>query len=117
MILQLKGLLENFVLIHHVLAFVKDEGKILGSMTTSLQFTVDCKPLKISWVYEGTCFGHVMSKACHSAINDDKASVGLTLVNVKVSQVRLHETITWTKKLKNERQEWERACMDMGLWP
>jgi hypothetical protein len=42
-------------------------------MTTSLQFIVDYKPLKISWVYESTCFGHVMSKACHYATNDDKA--------------------------------------------
>jgi hypothetical protein len=27
-----------------------------------------------------------------------------------------HKTITWTKKLKNERQEWEKACVEKGLW-
>jgi hypothetical protein len=34
-------------------------------------------------VYESTCFGHVMSKAYQYATNDDKVSMGQTLVNVK----------------------------------
>jgi hypothetical protein len=34
-------------------------------------------------MYEGIYFGYVMSKACQYATNDDKVSVGLTLVNVK----------------------------------
>jgi hypothetical protein len=37
-------------------------------------------------VYEGTCFGHVMSKTCQYVTNDDKVSMGLTLVNVKKIQ-------------------------------
>jgi hypothetical protein len=32
---------------------------------------------------EGTCFGHVMSKACQYATNDDKVSIRLILVDVK----------------------------------
>jgi hypothetical protein len=36
MALQLQDLLENFGLIHHVFAFMKDEGKNLGSMATTL---------------------------------------------------------------------------------
>jgi hypothetical protein len=36
MVLQLQGLLEKIGLIHHVLFFVKDEGKNLGSMVTTL---------------------------------------------------------------------------------
>jgi hypothetical protein len=36
MALQLQGLLEKFGLTHHIFAFVKDEGKILGSMITKL---------------------------------------------------------------------------------
>ncbi len=33
------------------------------------------------------------------------------------SQAALHKTIAWTKKSRKRRQEWERACMDSGLWP
>jgi hypothetical protein len=36
MVLQLQGLLEKFGLIHHVLAFVKNEGSNLESMATTL---------------------------------------------------------------------------------
>jgi hypothetical protein len=50
---------------------------------------VDCKPLKILQVYENTCFGHVISKALPIATNDDKVSMGQTLVNVKNSYFRL----------------------------
>jgi hypothetical protein len=36
MALQLQGLLEQFGLIHHVLAFVKNEGNNLGFMVITL---------------------------------------------------------------------------------
>jgi hypothetical protein len=52
-------------------------------MATTLQSIVDCEPLKLLKVHEGTCFGHVMSKACWYAINDDKIYVGLKNVSVK----------------------------------
>jgi hypothetical protein len=49
-------------------------------------------------MYKNTCFGHVMSKVCQYATNGDKVSIGLTLVNVKNSQIGLQKSITWTKK-------------------
>jgi len=68
-------------------------------------------------VYEGTCFGHVMSEVCHYATNDDKTYVRITLVNVKVYEAKLQKTITSTKKSGKGKQEWEKACMDSGLRP
>jgi hypothetical protein len=47
---------------------------------------IDYEPLKIFRVYEGTCFGHVMSKACRYAKNDEFFFVGLKNVNVKEVQ-------------------------------
>lgn len=83
MALQLQSLLEKLGIIHCVFAFVKDEGKNLGSMDTTSWSIVDCEPLKMLWLCEGTCFGHVMSKACQYATNYDKVSTRLTLVSVK----------------------------------
>jgi hypothetical protein len=40
-------LLENFGIIHRVLAFVKDESRHLGSMAMALLFIIDYKPLEI----------------------------------------------------------------------
>jgi hypothetical protein len=83
MALQPQGLLEKFGLIHHVLFFVKDEGNNLGSMAMTLKSIVECEPLKMLRMYENTCFGYVMLKACQYATNDDKVLIGLTLVSVK----------------------------------
>jgi len=45
-----------------------------------------------------------------------KVSMGLIFVNVKDSQAALQKTITWTKNSAKRKQEWERACLDNGLW-
>jgi hypothetical protein len=82
-----------------VIAFVKHEGDNLGTMATTLQSIINCEPLKLLWVYKGICFGHVMFKTCQYATNDDKVSVGLTLVNVKDAQTCLQKIITWTNNL------------------
>jgi hypothetical protein len=41
-------------------------------MAIALCSIIDCEPLKILKVYEGTCFGRVMSKAYQYITNDDK---------------------------------------------
>jgi hypothetical protein len=46
------------------MAFVKYEGRNLGSMAMTLRSIMDCKPLNTLWVYKGIFFRHVMSKAC-----------------------------------------------------
>ncbi len=61
---QLHSLLEKYDLMYHMITFVKDEGNNLMSMAKTLCSIVDCHLLKLQWVYEGTCFGHIMFKAC-----------------------------------------------------
>jgi hypothetical protein len=51
---------------------VKHENNNLISMAYALGFIIDCAPLKLIKVYEDTCFGHVMYKACKYVTNDDK---------------------------------------------
>jgi hypothetical protein len=45
--------------------------------------------LELQWVYKGSCFGHVMSKACQYGTNDDKVVIGLKHVSVKNVQFSL----------------------------
>ncbi len=68
MAIQLQSLPEKYGLLHQVIAFVKDKGNNLIVMATTLQSIVDCEPLKLFKVYEGTCFGHIVSKVCKYAI-------------------------------------------------
>jgi len=82
-------MLEKIGLIHQMITFVKDEGNILGTMAVALWSIIDCELLKLLQVYEGTCFGSVMSKMCQYETNDNKVLVGLTLVNVKDAEIGL----------------------------
>jgi hypothetical protein len=52
-------------------------------MVTTLHSMIDCEPMKIFRVYEGTCFGHVMSNIFQYATNGNNFFVGLEHVNVK----------------------------------
>ncbi len=52
-------------------------------MVENLHSIIDCEPLKILRVYEGTCFRHVMSKVYEYVTNDDKVYTRLEHVNVK----------------------------------
>jgi hypothetical protein len=52
-------------------------------MIATLHSIIDYEPLNIYRVYEGTCSGHVISKACRYATNDDKVFVRLKNVSVK----------------------------------
>jgi hypothetical protein len=36
---------------------------------------------------------------------------------VKAAQRNLPKTITWIKKSRKGRHEWERPCVERGLWP
>ncbi len=103
MALQLQSLLEKNELIHWVIVFVKNESNNLGTMATTLRSFIDCELFKLLWVYEGTCFGHVMSKTCQYVTNDVKVLVGLSLVSVKDIQTSLQKRVIWTKQLGKGR--------------
>jgi hypothetical protein len=94
MVTQLHSLLEKFGLLHIVFDFVKIEGINLVAMATTVHFIIDYDLLKSFRVYEGTWFGHVMSKACQSDTNDNKVSTRLQHVNVKDARIGLQKSIT-----------------------
>ncbi len=117
MVGKLHSLFEKYDLIHCMIIFVKDEGINLMFMATTMCSIIDCHYLKLQRVYEGMCLGHIMFKACQYAINDEKVIVGLKQVDVKATQGNLQKIITWTKKSRKERQEWEKACGFKNLRP
>ncbi len=59
MTIQLESLFSKFGLMHHVIAFMKNESKILIAMVLALHSIINCEPLKLIKVYEGMCFGHI----------------------------------------------------------
>ncbi len=95
-----------------MIAFVKDEGNNLMFMATTLHSIVDC--LKLQLIYKRTCFGHIMSKACQYATNDEKVIASLNTIYVKATQGNLQKTITWTKNQERESRNGKRHVLKGG---
>ena len=86
-------------------------------MTNALKSVVSCEALQVVVAFEGTSFGHAMSKACQYATTNDKVGCGMKDVSIKHAQAAIHKCITWPKKSGKGRQEWNRACLDSGKRP
>jgi hypothetical protein len=54
----------------------------LNTLAIVLNFVVSCALLQLSSPFNGTCFGHVMSKACQYAMNDSKVRVEMKDVSL-----------------------------------
>jgi hypothetical protein len=61
---QLCSLHKKYDLMHCMITFVKDESNNFILMVTTLCSIINCHLLKLQQVYEGMCFGHIMSKTC-----------------------------------------------------
>ena len=110
-----KPLLDEFQLTKKIIAWVKDEGSNLTTLERALQLTVSCDVLDIKQPYAGACFGHVMSKACQYATDDDKVCREMTELSLRSAQTALQSCITWTKKSGKGGAEWRKACIKAGL--
>jgi hypothetical protein len=53
---QLQASFEKFEAMCCVFAFVKHKSSNLASMPTTLHFILNCHPLKLQQVYEGSCY-------------------------------------------------------------
>jgi len=73
----------------------------------------------ISWdwkkSFNGTCFGHVFFKTCQDATTKKKVCKNIKFVSIKSMQFDIHKCITWCKKSKKGRQEWSKACINVGI--
>jgi len=46
----------------------------------------------------GTSFGHIFTKACQYAVDDEKVCRRLKCVSIKSTQTNFQKCITWPKK-------------------
>ncbi len=62
MALQVNVVLAKYGLNTQIIAYVKDEGDNLNTMTNALTSIVSCETLGLQTPFVGSCWGHVMSK-------------------------------------------------------
>jgi hypothetical protein len=61
---NLKELLDSYGLNKKNIAYVKDEGVDLNSMTITFQLIINREVVGLEKSFNGTCFGHAFSKTC-----------------------------------------------------
>jgi hypothetical protein len=112
---SLTKLLDKYGLREKIIAYVKDEGSNLNAMTTTLKVVVNCKSFGLKNNFQGTCFGHVISKACQYGTVEEKVCKDLKYVYVKSTQVDLQKCIIWPKKYRKGKQEWNKAYVETSI--
>ncbi len=112
-----KPLLAKFKLISKVIACVKNEGKNLATLNFSLSDVISCGVFQLEKPYSWVYFGHVLSKVCQYAINEDVVCQGMKEIFLKKSQSTFQKTIMWMKKSGKGRQEWETTRHQVVLPP
>jgi hypothetical protein len=80
---NLRNLLNSYGLNNKIIAFVKNEGENFNSMTTTLKIVVNCEGLGLKKSFNGTCFGHAISKTCQYVIIEKRVCKNLKYVSVK----------------------------------
>jgi len=66
-------LLDKYGLRKKNIVYIKDEGSNLNAMTSVLKYIVNCDSLGLEYNFQGTCVGHVFSKACQYGIAKEKS--------------------------------------------
>jgi hypothetical protein len=62
------------------IAYVKDEGSNFNAMIVKFKYVVSCESFGLKESLQGTCFGHVFSKACQYGILEKRLHKNLKYV-------------------------------------
>jgi hypothetical protein len=73
---------------------LKNEGFNLHTDASPLNFVVLCVSLAMMEPFDGSCFGHVLSKVCQYATIDEKVAHGLSYASINIAQAHIHKCIT-----------------------
>jgi hypothetical protein len=107
---RLHQLLDKFSLTQKIFVYVKDEGFNIHTYASALNFVVSCVSLAMMESFNGSYFGHALSKVCQYATTDDKVAHGLSYAFINSAQVDIHKCITWPKKFGKGRLAWDNVA-------
>lgn len=112
---KMKLLLYDFQLNDKVIAYMKDEGTKLSTLTTTFTSMMICNPFGMTTPYACTCFGQAMHEACQYSTTDEDVCGGMSEANIAKNQAYLQEMRNWTKNSDKWRQKWDCVCVGVEL--
>jgi hypothetical protein len=80
---NLTKLFDQYGLENKIIAYVKDEGSNLNTMTIASKSVVKCEVLGLDESFQGVCFGHTFSKAYQYATTNEKVCRNFKFLLIK----------------------------------
>jgi hypothetical protein len=110
-VLKFQAFFNKYDLRVKIFTYVKDEGVNSNAMITILKLVVSCQNLGLKDAFQGTCFGHTMSKVCQYGTMDDKVSIGLHEVSIKLGQNDVQIALHGPRSLGNAAKSGQRLVL------
>ncbi len=89
LVINLNELLDSYGLKKKIIAYLKDEGAILNSMTITFKSIVNCEILGLEESFNGIYFGHAFSKTYQYVIIEKKVCKSCKIVSIKFAQFEI----------------------------
>ncbi len=86
---SLTKLLDKYGLRKKIIDYVEDEGSNFNAMITTLKGVVNYESFRLEESFQGTCFRHAFSKACHYGTVKENVCKDFKYVFVKSTQTNL----------------------------
>jgi hypothetical protein len=84
---NLTKLFDQYGLRNKIIAYVKDEGSNLNTMTIAFKSIVKCEVFGFDESFQGACFGDVFSKACQYVTIDKKNYKNFKFISIKFAKM------------------------------
>ncbi len=107
--------LDSFGLLDKVIAYIKDEGFNLSTLTSTLIFVVSCYFFQLTYPFVRSCFDHDVSKVAWYVINHIKISTEFQVQSWKKFNICCKKSSFGLKSRKG-RHEWKEYCIIASLF-
>jgi hypothetical protein len=86
-------------------------------MKTIKKIVVSCECLGLEENFQGFCIGHVFDKTCQYVTTNEKMCRNLSMFLLNLFNQICKKCITWLKKFRKGKQEWNKVCEDFNICP
>jgi len=117
MVLQLQQLLNKCFFTQEILAYVKDEGFNFQTCASGLNSLVSCASLVVMEPFNGSCFGHALSKGLPLCLYGQEGCHRLSYTSIQKPKLTSRNALRSQKSLGKRKQTWDKTCIDYNLRP
>jgi len=111
-------LLDQYCLKKKIISYVKYEKTNLNAMTNAFKFVVKfCETLSLEEIFQGIALAMFFLRLVRVPQQKIKCAKFLKEVSITFAKLDLWKCITWPKKFRKGKHEWNKTCIASSLCP